>query len=117
MDVSPVSSLSHRRFGCRHRIQQGDARLRHVPDAAGEQMKNQDPTEPMDATEQIAQLATFSQVEQTIQTNKNLEELLQSSSLSQAGIASSGVPSPAPTKPFPASSEEVQVYSTDWLLC
>lgn len=50
-----------------------------------EQMKNQDPTEPMDATEQIAQLATFSQVEQTIQTNKNLELLLQSSNLSQAG--------------------------------
>lgn len=50
-----------------------------------QQMKNQDPTEPMDATEQIAQLATFSQVEQTIQTNKNLENLLQSSTLSQAG--------------------------------
>jgi flagellar basal-body rod modification protein FlgD len=50
-----------------------------------EQMKNQDPTEPMDATEQIAQLATFSQVEQTIQTNKNLELLLQSSNLTQAG--------------------------------
>ncbi|WP_340160947.1 flagellar hook assembly protein FlgD [uncultured Hoeflea sp.] len=50
-----------------------------------QQMKNQDPTEPMDATEQIAQLATFSQVEQTIQTNKNLESLLQSSTLNQAG--------------------------------
>jgi len=50
-----------------------------------QQMKSQDPTEPMDATEQIAQLATFSQVEQTIQTNKNLENLLQSSTLSQAG--------------------------------
>ncbi len=37
------------------------------------QMKNQDPTQPMDATQQIAQLATFSQVEQTIKTNKNLE--------------------------------------------
>ncbi|MCY0149941.1 flagellar hook assembly protein FlgD [Hoeflea sp. G2-23] len=50
-----------------------------------QQMKNQDPTEPMDATEQIAQLATFSQVEQTIKTNKNLEMLLQSSNLTQAG--------------------------------
>lgn len=49
------------------------------------QMKNQDPTEPMDSTEQIAQLATFSQVEQTVQTNKNLEMLIQSSTLSQAG--------------------------------
>ncbi|MBP1885966.1 flagellar hook assembly protein FlgD [Sinorhizobium mexicanum] len=48
------------------------------------QMKNQDPTSPMDATQQIAQLATFSQVEQTIKTNKNLESLLQRTSLSEA---------------------------------
>ncbi|MBP1861882.1 flagellar hook assembly protein FlgD [Rhizobium herbae] len=48
------------------------------------QMKNQDPTEPMDSTEQIAQLATFSQVEQTIKTNTNLESLLQRTSLSEA---------------------------------
>ncbi|HET7412804.1 MAG TPA: flagellar hook assembly protein FlgD [Pararhizobium sp.] len=49
------------------------------------QMKNQDPTDPMDATQQVAQLATFSQVEQTIQVNKNLENLIASSALSQAG--------------------------------
>ena len=48
------------------------------------QMKNQDPTEPMDSSEQIAQLATFSQVEQTIKTNTNLESLLQRTSLSEA---------------------------------
>lgn len=48
------------------------------------QMKNQDPTEPMDASEQMAQLATFSQVEQTIKTNTNLESLLQRTSLSEA---------------------------------
>ncbi|VVT32137.1 flagellar hook assembly protein FlgD [Rhizobium sp. EC-SD404] len=48
------------------------------------QMRNQDPTEPMDSTQQIAQLATFSQVEQTIQTNRRLEMLLQSSALSEA---------------------------------
>ncbi|WP_275788903.1 flagellar hook assembly protein FlgD [Pararhizobium gei] len=48
------------------------------------QMKNQDPTEPMDSTQQIAQLATFSQVEQTIKTNTNLESLLQRTSLSEA---------------------------------
>lgn len=48
------------------------------------QMRNQDPTQPMDATDQIAQLATFSQVEQTIQTNQRLEMLLQSSALSEA---------------------------------
>lgn len=49
------------------------------------QMKNQDPTDPMDATQQVSQLATFSQVEQTIQVNKNLESLIASSALSQAG--------------------------------
>jgi len=49
------------------------------------QMKDQDPTDPMDATQQVSQLATFSQVEQTIQTNKNLETLISSSSLSEAG--------------------------------
>ncbi len=49
------------------------------------EMQNQDPTEPMDSTEYVAQLATFSQVEQTIQTNTRLEELLKSSSISQAG--------------------------------
>ena len=48
------------------------------------QMKNQDPTEPMDATQQMAQLATFSQVEQTIKTNKNFESLLQRTSLQEA---------------------------------
>jgi flagellar basal-body rod modification protein FlgD len=49
------------------------------------QMKNQDPTAPMDSTDYVAQLATFSQVEQTIQTNTKLDQLLQSSMLSQAG--------------------------------
>ena len=49
-----------------------------------EQMKNQDPTEPMDSAQQMAQLATFSQVEQTIKTNKNLESLLQRTSLQEA---------------------------------
>ena len=48
------------------------------------QLKNPDPTEPMDATAQMAQLATFSQVEQTIKTNSNLESLLQRTSLQEA---------------------------------
>lgn len=48
------------------------------------QMKNQDPTDPMDASEQISQLATFSQVEQTIQTNANLETLITGNALTNA---------------------------------
>lgn len=38
------------------------------------QVKNQDPTEPMDSTEYVAQLASFSAVEQQTQTNKLLKE-------------------------------------------
>lgn len=48
------------------------------------QMKNQDPTQPMDATQQVTQLAQFSSVEQAVQMNTKLDQLLASSSLSQA---------------------------------
>ncbi len=48
------------------------------------QLKNQDPTKPMDGTEYVSQLATLSQVEQATQTNKKLDSLLTSSFLDQA---------------------------------
>jgi len=48
------------------------------------QLKNQDPTKPMDSTEYMAQLATFSQVEQSIATNTKLDSLLTSSAIEQA---------------------------------
>lgn len=48
------------------------------------QMKNQDPTSPMESTDYVAQLATFSQVEQSIQMNRRLEAMLQGSAMSQA---------------------------------
>ncbi|MFZ1774014.1 MAG: flagellar hook assembly protein FlgD, partial [Rhizobiaceae bacterium] len=47
------------------------------------QMKNQDPTKPMDSTEYIAQLASFSNVEQSISMNKKLDSLLQQTRISQ----------------------------------
>ncbi|TKT77503.1 flagellar hook assembly protein FlgD [Aquamicrobium sp. LC103] len=49
------------------------------------QMKNQDPTSPMESTDYVAQLATFSQVEQSVQMNNRLEQILQASTFSQAG--------------------------------
>lgn len=49
------------------------------------EMKNQDPTNPMDSTQYVAQLASFSQVEQSVQINTKLDQLLQASTLSQAG--------------------------------
>jgi flagellar basal-body rod modification protein FlgD len=47
------------------------------------QMKFQDPTNPMDATQFVSQLASFSSVEQAIKTNSKLDALLVSQSLSQ----------------------------------
>jgi flagellar basal-body rod modification protein FlgD len=49
------------------------------------EMQNQDPTEPMDSTETVSQLASFSAVEQAVKTNTTLSSILASSSLSQAG--------------------------------
>ena len=48
------------------------------------EMKNQDPTEPMDSTQYVAQLASFSQVEQSVQINNKLEQLLKTSAVAQA---------------------------------
>jgi flagellar basal-body rod modification protein FlgD len=48
------------------------------------EMKNQDPTKPMESTDFVAQLATFSQVEQTVQSNTKLDQILQATSLTQA---------------------------------
>ncbi|SDA11425.1 flagellar basal-body rod modification protein FlgD [Methylobacterium sp. UNC378MF] len=49
------------------------------------QMKNQNPTDPMKSTEYMGQLATFSQVEQSVNMNSKLDALLTTSTLSQAG--------------------------------
>ena len=47
------------------------------------QMKNQDPTKPMDSTEYVAQLATFSNVEQLIASNRKLDQLVAESRMAQ----------------------------------
>ncbi|CAN7700847.1 flagellar hook assembly protein FlgD [Phyllobacterium sp. LjRoot231] len=74
------------------------------------EMKNQDPTEPMDATQQISQLAQFSSVEQAVQTNTKLDQLLASSSLSQAdGIIGRTVTSSDGT--VSGVVESVRIYS------
>ncbi|QBK30505.1 flagellar hook assembly protein FlgD [Roseitalea porphyridii] len=49
------------------------------------QMQNQDPTQPMSDTEYIAQLASFSNVEQSTKLNDKLDYLIQMSSIQQAG--------------------------------
>lgn len=48
------------------------------------QLENQDPLEPISETEFIAQLATFSNVEQNTRTNENLATLMTQTGLAQA---------------------------------
>ncbi|MBO0903589.1 flagellar hook assembly protein FlgD [Jiella sonneratiae] len=48
------------------------------------EMSNQDPLNPTDSTEYVAQFATFSGVEQSIQTNSKLDSLMAVSALTQA---------------------------------
>ena len=49
------------------------------------EMKNQDPTKPMESTDFVAQLATFSQVEQCVQSTPSSTRSCSRSALSQAG--------------------------------
>jgi len=51
------------------------------------QMKHQDPTKPMDATQFVAQLAQFSQVEQAVAMNKKLDQVLTGMGMSQMATA------------------------------
>lgn len=48
------------------------------------QMKHQDPMEPMKSSDYVAQLATFSQVEKSVQTNEKLSSLMMSQNLALA---------------------------------
>ena len=48
------------------------------------EMKNQDPTNPMDTSQYMSQFAQLSTVEQAMRTNSKLDALLSSQSLSQA---------------------------------
>jgi flagellar basal-body rod modification protein FlgD len=53
------------------------------------QLKNQDPTSPMDSNQFTQQLVQFSQVEQQIQTNTNLSSLITQGSTMTAAYATS----------------------------
>ena len=48
------------------------------------QMKNQDPTNPTDGTQFLSQLASFSAVEQGVQTNSKLDALITNSLFNQS---------------------------------
>lgn len=51
------------------------------------QLRNQDPTDPLDANEFTQQMVDFAGVEQAIQTNTNLEEIISLTQLAQVNTA------------------------------
>ena len=51
------------------------------------ELQNQDPTSPTDPTQYLSQLASFSAVGQSVQTNAKLDTMITSSALSQAETA------------------------------
>ena len=48
------------------------------------ELQNQDPTNPKESKDYLAQLATFSSVEQSIQTNSKLDQILAAMSTNDA---------------------------------
>ncbi|MDB5596814.1 MAG: flagellar hook capping protein [Hyphomicrobiales bacterium] len=48
------------------------------------QMQNQDPTAPMDSSQFLSQLASFSGVEQAVQSNSKLDALISMTQITQA---------------------------------
>ena len=52
-----------------------------------EELQNQDPTNPTDPTQYLSQLASFSAVGQSVQTNAKLDTMLTTTALSQADSA------------------------------
>jgi len=61
------------------------------------QLKNQDPTNPVDGTQFVAQLAQFSQLEQMINANTKLQQI--HVDLTQNGQTSNNPASGAPAQP------------------
>ena len=71
------------------------------------QMQNQDPLNPMEATDFAVQLATFSGVEQAVRTNQLLENLMSQSVMGDlAGLIGKMVRSPGPAR-FDGTSLEL----------
>ena len=81
------------------------------------QMRNQDPTKPMDSAQYLGQLASFSAVEQGVQTNAKLDALMTNSMLSQADaiigrtLASADGATSGQSRPSPSRSP---AWSRPW---
>ena len=74
------------------------------------QLKNQDPTKPMDTNEMTAQLVQFANVEQNIATNSRLDKLIK---MQQAGTASSNLSYLGKTVSYPGDTFTLDSKTTE----
>lgn len=88
MDVSAAQSAAASTTGASKSLKQLTSNFDTFLTLLTTQLKNQDPLEPMDSNEFTQQLVQFSQVEQQINSNKNLEQLI---SLTKGNKASDAV--------------------------
>ena len=82
MEITPTSTTTESAASADRAKLTGD--LQSFLTLLTTQLKHQDPLEPMDSTEFTAQLAQFASVEQSIQTNANLEKLIGLNTSNQA---------------------------------
>ena len=88
MEVSAAQSAAAAATGSTKSLKQLTSNFDTFLNLLTTQLKNQDPLEPMDSNEFTQQLVQFSQVEQQINANQNLESLI---SLTKGSIASDAV--------------------------
>jgi flagellar basal-body rod modification protein FlgD len=79
--VAPVSSAQPQEPAVAARNSAGDLDYNAFLKLLIAQLKNQDPSEPVDSTAFVAQLATFSQLEQSITSNGKLDAILAAADL------------------------------------
>ena len=77
MDISPVTSLPGNSNADKTSVKLADT-FDSFLTLLTAQLTNQDPLDPLDPNEFTDQLVSFTNVEQSIATNKNLEQLLAS---------------------------------------
>lgn len=86
MSISPIATSPNARPERPQDARIGDATLDYKAflKLLVSQLQNQDPLEPMKSSDYVAQLATFSQVERTMESNERLNSILESSRIDQA---------------------------------
>jgi flagellar basal-body rod modification protein FlgD len=89
MDITPTSSLPTAASGGKDAMSQLSGNFSTFLTLLTSQLKNQDPTSPMDSNQFTQQLVMYSQVEQQIQSNANLKTLIAQGQSSAASMATS----------------------------